>query len=41
MILAVAHKEFLQADLKALLKPVSVLYDVKGFLPREMVDARL
>ncbi|MBO4402700.1 MAG: nucleotide sugar dehydrogenase [Bacteroidales bacterium] len=41
VILAVAHKEFLQADLKALLKPVSVLYDVKGFLPREMVDARL
>lgn len=41
-ILAVAHKEF--KDLKVrdmLINKNGVIYDVKGFLPREVVDGRL
>lgn len=41
VILAVAHKEFLQMDIKALGKSVSVIYDVKSILPRDIVDGRL
>ena len=41
VILAVAHKEFLEMDVKALVKEDGVIYDVKGILPREIVDARL
>lgn len=41
VILAVAHKEFLDMDVRALVKEGGVLYDVKGVLPREVVDARL
>lgn len=40
-ILAVAHKEFLNTDLKRLMKENSVIYDVKGILDREIVDGRL
>jgi len=40
-ILAVAHKEFLELDVRSLLKADGVVYDVKGILPREVVDARL
>lgn len=41
VILGVAHKEFLQLDVKSLIKKNGVIYDVKGLLPREVVDGRL
>ncbi|MCE2612429.1 nucleotide sugar dehydrogenase [Flavobacteriaceae bacterium D16] len=40
VVLAVAHKEFLQMGLRAMLSENGVLYDVKGVL-KERVDARL
>ena len=40
-ILAVAHKEFLEMDVRSLVKDGGVVYDVKGILPRDIVDARL
>lgn len=40
-ILAVAHNVFLEMDVCNLVKNSSVIYDVKGVLPREIVDARL
>ncbi len=41
VILAVAHKEFLRLDVRSLVKEGGVIYDVKGVLPRDLVDARL
>jgi UDP-N-acetyl-D-galactosamine dehydrogenase len=41
VILAVAHKEFLSLDIKAMLNEKSVVYDVKGILPRDIIDGRL
>lgn len=41
IILAVAHKEFLSLDIKSLLRDNGLVYDVKGILPRDIVDARL
>jgi UDP-N-acetyl-D-galactosamine dehydrogenase len=41
VLLAVAHEEFKAMDLKALCKPDAVLYDLKAFLPDELVTARL
>ena len=41
VILAVAHKEFLDMDVKTLVREGGVIYDVKGILPREIVDGRL
>lgn len=41
VILAVAHKAFDSLDVPALRKPVSVLFDVKGVLPKSDVDGRL
>lgn len=41
IILAVAHNQFKELNYKALLAPNGIIYDVKGFLPRELVDARL
>lgn len=41
IILAVAHNEFRHADLKAMLNEPGVLYDVKGILDPQIVDARL
>jgi UDP-N-acetyl-D-galactosamine dehydrogenase len=41
VILAVAHQEILDMDMKKLVKPNGVIYDVKGVLPREIVDGRL
>lgn len=41
VILAVAHKEFLDMDVKSLIKENGVVYDVKGILPRDVVDGRL
>lgn len=40
-ILAVSHKEFDGLDVAALLKENHVVFDVKSFLPREIVDGRL
>ncbi len=40
-ILAVAHNQFLEIDIKSLMKENSVIYDVKGFLDRSIVDGRL
>ncbi len=41
VILAVAHKEFETLDLANLCKENKVIYDVKGVLPKELIDARL
>lgn len=43
IILGVAHQEFLSLDVRGLLSnpEEGVVYDVKGVLPRDMVDARL
>ena len=41
VILAVAHEAFRSVDVKNLLSENGVVYDFKGFLDREMVDARL
>lgn len=41
IILAVAHKEFLEMELDELKNENCVVYDVKGILPRNSVDARL
>ena len=40
-ILAVAHDEFLSLDLRSLVPQPGVVYDVKGLLPRTIIDARL
>ena len=41
VILAVAHNEFAQCDVRSLLKANGVVYDVKGCLDRTLVDGRL
>ena len=41
VILAVAHKEFLNLDIKSFIKESGVVYDVKGILPRYIIDGRL
>lgn len=41
VILAVAHKEFLNLDIKSLVKEVGVVYDVKGILDRNIIGERL
>ena len=41
VILAVAHKEFIDIDIRSLLKKDGVVYDVKGVLPKDIIDARL
>lgn len=42
VVLAVSHKEFAGVDVRKFLRDENgVVYDVKGFLPRDMVDARL
>lgn len=40
-IMAVAHNEFKDLDITSLVKDESVIYDVKGILPRDVVDGRL
>ena len=40
-ILAVAHKEFKDLDVTKLVKERHVIFDVKGFLNRDLVDGRL
>ncbi|MGV3684482.1 MAG: nucleotide sugar dehydrogenase [Daejeonella sp.] len=41
VILAVAHDEFIKLDFSEILKPNSVVFDVKGILPNQIVDGRL
>ena len=44
IVLAVAHRAFADlgaAGVRRLLAPTGVIYDVKGLLPAEAVDARL
>ena len=41
VILAVAHENFRSIDVKSLLSENGVVYDVKGFLDMDVVDARL
>lgn len=42
VVLAVSHKEFADVDVHKFLRTENgVVYDAKGFLPRNMVDARL
>lgn len=41
IILGVAHKEFLNIDIKTLLNANGVVYDVKGVLDRNIIDGRL
>lgn len=41
VILGVAHKQFLELDVNSIVKQGGVIYDVKGLLPREIIDGRL
>ena len=42
ILLAVSHDEFSKIDITSLKKDAkSIVYDLKGFLPRDQVDARL
>lgn len=41
IILAVAHREFLQLDWKKIRLNTAIIYDVKGILSKRMVDGRL
>lgn len=41
IILAVAHNEFLKMDLGSLRKNNSIVYDLKAFLDKNLIDARL
>lgn len=41
VVLCVAHKEFLDLDIKSLVKDNGVIYDVKGILAKEIIDGRL
>jgi UDP-N-acetyl-D-glucosamine/UDP-N-acetyl-D-galactosamine dehydrogenase len=41
IVLAVAHKNFLDTDWKKRVKPNGIIYDVKGCLDKEMVNGRL
>ena len=41
VVLTVAHKEFLDMDVRSFLKSEGILYDVKSILPKESVNGRL
>lgn len=41
IVLAVAHKEFLQLNIKNMIKENGIIYDVKGLLNSDIVDGRL
>ena len=41
VVLAVAHDEFKSCSIRDYCKDNHVIYDIKGFLPKEMVDSRL
>lgn len=40
-ILGVAHRQFLDIDVKSFVKEGGVIYDVKGLLSRDIIDGRL
>lgn len=41
VVICVAHDEFLKLNIKDLVTSNSVIYDVKGILPRNIIDGRL
>ena len=41
VVLAVAHRQFRELDLASIKRPHTVIYDIKGILPRELADGRL
>lgn len=41
VVLGVAHKQFLELDIKNFLNENGVIYDVKGLLPHNIIDGRL
>ena len=41
IIAAVAHNEFLEIDINKLKAEKAIVFDVKSFLPKEIVDGRL
>ena len=41
VVLAVSHQEFEKLEWDKICKENTVIYDVKGILPRDLVDARL
>lgn len=41
ILLAVSHKEFASLDISALRHPHTLVYDIKAFWPKEVVDVRL
>lgn len=42
VVLAVAHRQFLETDIRQLSSgPTAVVYDIKGVLPKEIITARL
>lgn len=41
VILAVAHDEFKTLPIRSLIKEQGILYDVKGVLPKQLIDSRL
>lgn len=41
VILAVAHQEFINLDIRDMVGTNGVIYDVKGVLPRDIIDGRL
>lgn len=41
VVLGVAHKQFKELDVRSLVRDGGVIYDVKGVLPRAIVDGRL
>ncbi|MCU0404382.1 MAG: nucleotide sugar dehydrogenase [Chitinophagaceae bacterium] len=41
ILLAVAHNEFRSLDIKSLKNGYSLVYDIKSFFPKEIVDVRL
>ena len=41
IVLAVSHNEFLKIDFTEIRETKSILFDIKGFLPKNLIDARL
>ena len=41
VILGVAHKQFFELNVKGLIEENGIIYDVKGLLPRDIIDGRL
>lgn len=41
IVLAVSHNEFLEIDIDSIKDQKSILFDIKGFFPLNLVDARL